>query len=63
MDKEATDRDRALDGTYKHTPGACKCGHELGSHDAERARVDGATWQECHECDCACFSKPRKARK
>lgn len=60
-----TNPERALNGTYKHTAGDCKCGHSLDEHDAERTKIDGEYFQFCQadDCDCECYAKPRKTRK
>jgi|LWDU01.1.fsa_nt_gi hypothetical protein len=42
---------------------ACKCGHTLGDHSAERVKWEGQTLQECFAdaCACECF-KPGDAK-
>lgn len=55
-------------GLYTYEGGfarACRCGHALGAHDAERARVAGKSYQPCQEADCACecFKPAKVARR
>jgi len=43
---------------------ACTCGHTLGTHSGERAKVDGKVFQECFhtDCNCECFKPVRKSK-
>ena len=52
-------------GQYTYTGGfdrLCRCGHTLGVHTADRAKIDGVTHQPCGNCECQCF-KPTKECK
>ncbi len=64
METNKEDRDRARNGQYQaYMHRICKCGHARAEHDAERATVDGTTYQECHICECSCFKQVRKSKK
>jgi len=58
------DRNRDLDGKYGHRLDAvCVCGCPRGSHDADRVKIDGAWYCDCHACDdCPGFKKARKKK-
>ena len=50
---------------YYQMDAPCECGHDLGSHDAERAEgPDGKVYQYCQAdtCECECFKKVRGAK-
>lgn len=64
MNKAHSEQLRDEDGCYtvKNSRG-CKCGHTKGEHTAERAKVEGVTYQEClaDGCGCECYTRARKA--
>lgn len=70
MSEQKRKRERGENaGRYAYeTDRACVCGHPLSVHTAERAKVDGKTWQPCivgdlpgHDiCECECFKPARR---
>jgi hypothetical protein len=63
-------QNREIDGRYAYENNEllCQCGHTLGVHTAERAKVGGVLCQPCIvgdftgrqcECECECFKKAK----